>query len=142
MRTRNSNKAQATEEPVALTPAQETVIAQLLAGKTQADAAQEAGVRPEQVSRWKSDDPAFVAEYNRRTLSLWESNRAELLDLAREARKTLRELLTSENDSIRLRAAVSILNAQQEPDRFMPTTPGAVAKEQSRAKVLDSLSFL
>lgn len=142
MRTRNSKKAQATEEPVALTPAQETVIAQLLAGKTQADAAQEAGVRPEQVSRWKSDDPAFVAEYNRRTLSLWESNRAELLDLAREARKTLRELLTSENDSIRLRAAVSILNAQQEPDRFMPTTPGAVAMEQSRQKVLDSLSFL
>lgn len=142
MRTRNSKKAQATEEPVALTPAQETVIAQLLAGKTQADAAQEAGVRPEQVSRWKSDDPAFVAEYNRRTLSLWESNRAELLDLAREARKTLRELLTSENDSIRLRAAVSILNAQQEPDRFMPTTPQAVAKEQSRQQVLDSLSFL
>lgn len=142
MRTRNSKKAQATEEPVALTPAQEIVIAQLLAGKTQADAAQEAGVRPEQVSRWKSDDPAFVAEYNRRTLSLWESNRAELLDLAREARKTLRELLTSENDSIRLRAAVSILNAQQEPDRFMPTTPGAVAMEQSRQKVLDSLSFL
>lgn len=139
MGTRIRKNPQVTDEPVALTPAQETVIAQLLAGKTQADAAQEAGLRPEQVSRWKSDDPLFIAEFNRRTLGLWESNRAELLDLAREARKTLRDLLTSENDSIRLRAAVSILNAQQEPAPELPITPQAVAKERSRATLLDSL---
>ena len=141
MRARNGKKAQDVEEPVALTPVQETVIAHLLAGKTQADAAQEVGLRPEQVSRWKSDDPTFVAEFNRRTLALWDSNRAELLDLAREARKTLRDLLTSENDSIRLRAAVSILNAQREPARDLPTTPQAVAKERTRASLFDDLIF-
>ncbi len=139
MNARNGKKTQDVEEPVALTPAQEVVIAQLLAGKTQADAAQEAGLRPEQVSRWKSSDPVFIAEFNRRTLELWESNRAELLDLAREARKTLRNLLTSENDSIRLRAAVSILNAQQQPAPGLPTTAQAVDKEQRRASLLDSL---
>lgn len=139
MNARNGKKAQDVEEPVALAPAQEVVIAHLLAGKTQADAAQEAGLRPEQVSRWKSDDPVFIAEFNRRTLELWESNRAELLDLAREARKTLRDLLTSENDSIRLRAAVFILNAQHEPARGLPTTPQAVGKELTRASILESL---
>ena len=141
MRARNGKKAQDVEEPVALTPTQEQVIAQLLAGKTQADAAQEAGLRPEQVTRWKSDDPIFVAEFNRRTLELWDSNRAELLNLAREARQTLRDLLTSENDSIRLRAAVSILNAQREPARDLPTTPQAVEKERTRASLFDDLIF-
>ncbi len=141
MSARIRKNPQVADEPVALTPAQEAVISQLLAGKSQTDAAQEAGLRPEQVSRWKSDDPVFIAEFNRRTLGLWESNRAELLDLAGEARKTLRGLLTSENDSIRLRAAMAVLNAQQQPARDLPTTPQAVAKERAVAELFDNLAF-
>lgn len=116
-------------QDIQLTPVQENVIAELLAGKTQTDAAAGVGIRPEQISRWKSDDNLFVAVLNQRTVELWESNRAELLALARDARTALRDLLTSDNDSVRLRAAVAVLNAQNAPGD-LPTTSEAVKEER------------
>ena len=72
-------------EPAELTPAQEAVIAALLDGKTQAEAAALAGVVPETISRWKSKDALFVATWQTRRRQVWESHAQRLRNLAGRA---------------------------------------------------------
>ena len=72
-------------EPAELTPAQEAVIAALLDGKTQAEAAALAGVVPETISRWKSKDALFVATWQTRRRQVWESHAQRLRNLAGKA---------------------------------------------------------
>ena len=72
-------------EPAELTPAQEAVIAALLDGKTQAEAAALAGVVPETISRWKSKDALFVATWQNRRRQVWESHAQRLRNLAGKA---------------------------------------------------------
>ena len=143
MGAKNSKKAQAVDGVgQALSPAQEAVIAALLAGQTQAQAAQAAGVRPEQVSRWKAKDARFVAELNRRQVELWEASRLELLSLAAEARQTLRELLQSDNEGARLRAAQALLKAQMPERPNLPTTAAEVEREWKEKNMFALLSYL
>ena len=111
MASRMIKKAQEKQSlPTELSIAQESVILALLEGKSQKEAAESAGVSAEQVSRWKASDPLFVAELNRQRAELWELNRAELLTLAKEARQVVKEVLNSESDSVRLRAALAVLD--------------------------------
>lgn len=90
---------------------QDQVITLLLAGKTQKDAAAEADVAKETVSRWMNGDPAFVATLNTRRRELWGANAQRLRSLAGKAVDTLEGLLESENETMRLRAASEILKA-------------------------------
>lgn len=110
MAARTIKKAQEIAVPTELSIAQESVILALLEGKSQKEAAESAGVGAEQVSRWKANDALFVAELNRQRAELWEVNRAELLTLAKDARQVVREVLTSESESVRLRAALAVLD--------------------------------
>lgn len=64
-----------------LTGQQETVIAALIDGKTQKEAAELAGVTPETVSRWKASDPLFLATLNLRRQELWDAHAQRLTAL-------------------------------------------------------------
>ena len=66
-----------------LTGAQERVIAEMLAGKTQKQAATEAGVRPETVSRWLARDALFVATLNTARMDMWDGRIERLRGLTR-----------------------------------------------------------
>lgn len=90
-----------------LEPRQHMVIHHLLAGMTQQDAANAVGVDPATVSRWKQE-PAFLAELNRRQAELHEAHTAEMLALAADARKVLRESMAQGKD--RVRVAMYILD--------------------------------
>lgn len=123
------NKAQETST---LTGPQEAAILLLLAGKSQKQAAQEAGVAEETVSRWLNGDPIFVAELNRRKRELWEANRDRLRALHSKAVDVIEELLEAEDGATRLRAAVAILKNQALPSG--PTDPEMVELVWQRAK--------
>jgi len=134
-------KAQEIAVPTELSIAQESVILALLEGKSQKEAAESAGVSAEQVSRWKASDPLFVAELNRQRAELWEVNRAELLTLAKEARQVVREVLTSESEGVRLRAALAVLDrVGQYPTGA--TSARGVAQEWKEAENAIALSEL
>lgn len=90
-----------------LDPRQHMVIHHLLLGMTQQDAANAVGVDPATVSRWKNE-PAFIAELNRRQSELYEVHTAEMLSLAGDARRVLRESM--QHGPNRLKAAMYVLD--------------------------------
>lgn len=114
-----------------LTSQQEIVIAAILDGKTQTDAAEEAGVNPVTVSRWKATDPAFMAELNRRQRDLWDENYASLLALAADARRVLADLVHAKDPQIRFKAALAVLDRLPEQRPAGPVTARAAALEQA-----------
>ncbi len=126
-----------------LSAQQEQVISLLLGGKTQREAAQEVGVAEETVSRWMNGDAEFVATLNARRLELWQANAEKLRALATKAVNTLGDLLDSEDDTLRLRAAISVLRAlaNVQPPAG-PTDARSVEnlwKSQQRLKELENL---
>jgi hypothetical protein len=82
----------------------------LLEGKTNAEAAQRAGVARETVSRWFARDAVFVACYKNRKAEIMQKAAGELSSLVHDAIGAMRELVTQKNDpGIRLPAAMRIL---------------------------------
>ena len=118
-------------EPAELTPAQEAVIAALLDGKTQAEAAALAGVVPETISRWKSKDALFVATWQTRRRQVWESHAQRLRNLAGKALDVVEKGL----DAGDMRAAGLVLKSVNLAELTIPapeTTPGEVAQDWKR----------
>ena len=104
-----------------LTGQQEQVIGLLLAGKSQKNAAAEAKVAEETVSRWMHGDALFVATLNQRRQQLWEGNAARLQSLADKAVDTIEDLMDNgETDAVRLRAALAVLKGQGLADAGRP----------------------
>lgn len=111
--------------PEVLTPAQEAVIDQLLAGKSQAEAAALAGVAAETVSRWKRDNVLFVATWQNRRRQVWDAHAQRLRNLAGRALDVVETGL----DAGDLRAAALVLKSVNLGDLAAPeaeTTPEAV----------------
>lgn len=118
-----------------LTPDQETVIASMLEGKSQAEAARLAGVAPETVTRWKRNDSLFTATLQNRRRHLWDAHAQRLRNLAGQALDVVERELEGPNA---LRAAAIVLKSVSLADLAAPeaeTTPEAVAKD----RMLDSL---
>ena len=108
-----------------LTSQQDQVISLMLAGQTQREVAEAAGVAPETISRWRSGHAVFVATLNQRRHELWEGQRERLANLAGAAVDTLEDLMKSETESVRLRAALAVLKTtvaeppgETDPDRL------------------------
>ena len=82
-------------------------------------AAVAAGVDRSTVYRWMGSDPVFAAELNRARRDQAEAIRGELRDLAAEAVRTLRHLVTSQYvpPAVRLRAAVPPARQPAHPAR-------------------------
>jgi hypothetical protein len=104
-----------------LSPEQVLALTALLEGKTNAEAAQRAGVARETVSRWLARDAAFVACYKNRKAEIMRKAASELSSLVHDAVGAMRELVTQKNDpGIRLKAALRILewNNVTKPDEY------------------------
>lgn len=126
-------------EPAELTPAQEAVIAALLDGKTQAEAAALAGVVPETVTRWKSKDALFVATWQNRRRQVWESHAQRLRNLAGKALDVV-EAGLDEGD---IRAAGLVLKSVNLAELTMPApeTTAAEVEGDWRKQALLNWSF-
>ena len=124
-----------------LTDAQETALAALLGGTTVNDAADAAGVVRETVSRWINHDPVFVAKWNRRRRDIWDSRIERLRGLTDRAVDSLEELLDSDNEGVRLRAATALLKtiAVEVGEPTGATDPEEVAAGWERDGMLSDL---
>lgn len=90
----------------ALNRRQKEVLAHLLAGYTQKEAAAAVGVAEATVSRWKHNDPIFIAGLNAGRQALYEAGINELLSVRRAAVQVLGQLIQDEatSDQVRLKA--------------------------------------
>lgn len=86
-------------------------MAALLAGGTIAQAAKQAGAGRRTVERWCEHDAEFKAELQRRREEMRRVASQRLTHLVAEAVDTVRELLASPDDNVRLRAAQTVLKA-------------------------------
>jgi transposase-like protein len=94
-----------------LTPKQIEVIEALASGASVTDAARRAGVDRSTVYLWMRDDDNFEAELSLARRECADTMRARLRELAEDAVKAVRELMTGTDASaaVRLRAALSVL---------------------------------
>ncbi len=101
-----------------LSPQQEAAMLHLLSGKPKGQAARMAGVTPETLSRWLSDEEsAFVKLYASRRESVWKAFEAQIAGLVPEALGAITDLMRSEdhhspeayNPRVRLDAAAVVL---------------------------------
>jgi hypothetical protein len=96
---------------------QEQALAALLTGATVTAAARRAGVARQTVHRWLSDDPAFLAEYNRARREMADAVSQSLRLLSGQAVKVLKSTLTSTRtpEALKVRAAVAVLKLAAGP---------------------------
>ena len=92
-----------------LSLAQQRAIELLLLGYRDAEVAAAVGVTRQTVCNWRNHNEAFQAELIRRRLELWEAAKEELRGLVEKAIKVFREALSSEDQKLRLGAAVHVL---------------------------------
>ena len=129
------------DQEKSITPQQEAVILALLMGKTQKEAAEDAGVAPETVNRWLKRDPVFVATMNARRQELWEAHREMLRALVGEAVAVMGNLLKSENERVRLQAATAILRTASDLTPEGETSPEVVERQWEMEKLRSSFAF-
>lgn len=85
-------------------------IAALLAARTTLDAAQEAGISPRQLYRWLAE-PAFLAELQRAETAVVDHTTRRLSAATTQALDTvIRIMETGSSDSVKLRAAIALLD--------------------------------
>lgn len=125
-----------------LSPAQETALAALLAGKQHQTAAQAAGVRAGQISRWLRD-ATFLAAYNHQRALLWEARQQRLQRLADQALDVLDSCMQDSANTQRAALALQVLKVVAVlPAPAGPQTPADVENEQrsqERMRLLLSL---
>lgn len=117
-----------------LTDRQHQVLVLLLGGATQRDAARQAGIAEETVSRWVNHDDVFRSELARRRLELRKTREARIEALLDKALDALGDALSSDDPVLRLRAARLLVTPY-----LRQATPGAALKsEHTSAITLDS----
>ena len=95
--------------PPELTPAQETVIDQLLTGATDAEAAVAAGCTRKEIAAWRATDALFVAETNARRKAEWGARAERFRSLLPKAIDVLEKSIDSEDEKVRMTAAMHVL---------------------------------
>ena len=83
------------------------------------------GVHRSTIWRWRQE-PEFVAQWNQILADTREEQTRSLLELQQEAIEALRGCLRSENDMVRLRASLSVL------ERVSSLTVGSTDEEEVR----------
>lgn len=99
---------------------QERVALLLAAGRTQTEAAAEAGVAVKTIQRWR-EDPRFIHKVSWLRSELLANGLGKLSDATVEAADVLRGLLKSNNEAIRLAAARSVLQVSNELRKTVET---------------------
>jgi hypothetical protein len=102
--------------PPCITDRQMRALHALLAGADDTTAAQVAGVQRPTLNRWKNHDADFRAAMNQARAELADGFLDGLRALYPEALAALRDGLTADAISVRLRAAETVLKAVREPE--------------------------
>jgi len=87
---------------------QQQTLSLLVTGKRVEEIAEKIGVHRSTIWRWRQD-PEFIAQWNQILTDTREEQTRSLLELQQEAIEALRGSLRSENDMVRLRASLSVL---------------------------------
>jgi hypothetical protein len=132
-----------------LSDRKELALARLLEGATHGEAAEVAGVHRVTVTRWRREDPVFIAEHNRRQAELSEGVMIRLRRLILKALAVMDAGLDAEAEgsgttlSMKL---ISLMGARgvTEPAQVGPTDPesvqvGILADEETMFAVLKHL---
>ena len=131
-----------------LTPAQEVALAELLAGATDVQAAEAAGVHRQCVNKWRHHDADFVAALNRRRAAMWEEHTDRIRALISSALDVLAEDIGldggwMDNRRYRQAAAVHVLRAAGIYGASLaptgPTSADGVRGAQALRDMLDRL---
>ena len=87
---------------------QQQALGLLTTGLRIEEIAETLGVHRSTIWRWRQD-PEFIAQWNQILTDTREEQTRSLLELQQEAIEALRGCLRSENDMVRLRAPISVL---------------------------------
>ena len=131
------------EKKKVLSQQQLDVLALLLAGQRQVDAAASVGVAPETVSRWVNHDAVFIAALNRCRKDIFDASVDRLRALSGKAIDVLEEIVTApESEAAVLKASLAILKAVgldkgERPEGLIDAE--AIEEERRKASAWDSL---
>ena len=92
-----------------LSARQEKALAALLTTSSVPEAAAKAGCSERSLRRWLAEDDSFISEYRERRRRVVEEAEGVLQGAMTDAANVLRDLLKSENEHVRYKAAISIL---------------------------------
>ncbi len=115
-----------------LSPLQWQAIGLLVAGKRQADIAREIDVSEESLSRWRNS-PIYAAALNQAVRDSYSSTIGLVRDAVADAVMAIRGCLQSEDDRVRLAAALALVKMHitlDAPALELPTTPAQIAGER------------
>lgn len=126
----------------ALRKEQQQVIEELISGKSRLEAAEESGVTVDDIRDWQKNDTLFVATLNQEQQDLYRDQTERFRSLAGEAISAIEALLTSENESVKLRAAALVMKTVGLAEIKKPsghTTVEDVEASRQRDELFDSL---
>lgn len=106
---RTERLAKHEEEEKALKEQQVLAIPLILAGKTDAEVAESVGVARETINRWRNHDSDFMRELRQSREAQLESHMTRISNANDKAVNVLEDLLDSEDEQVRLRAAMHLL---------------------------------
>jgi transposase-like protein len=141
-----SEETQQNSTESTLSPKQIRVIEALASGASVADAARRAGVDRSTIYLWMKDDDDFAEELSLARRECADNMRARLRELAEDAVKTVRELMTGTDVSaaVRLRAALSVLQSMGAMDESQGTLAmierGRASSESWDSPLLNALA--
>ena len=92
-----------------LTPQQEKAAVLLISGKTMTETAKAVKIERSTLYQW-SEKANFRAYYNSLAKQIRDAHKHSLFGLIDEAYKTIRESLKAKNESLKLKAALSIID--------------------------------
>lgn len=127
---------------LALSPPKAAAVELLALGKTDTDAAEAVGVTRQTVNGWRHNDPAFVAEVNRRRSELWDEAHNRLRAMVTRALEVIEKalegrLITALPAAVHVLRAVKVYGEVGAPAG--PTTPEAVLARQAEAEARQRL---
>lgn len=117
-----------------LTDKQLAAIPKIIEGKTITDGVKRAGISKVTIYEWLKE-PEFKAELQRQRADIIDCALFELKASAGEASKVLRNLLDSENEHIRLKAATTIIDSVTKFKEYEEIEHRLTALEEKRCAI-------
>jgi len=124
---------------MSLQPEQELAITELLAGKTDKQAAKAAGVSRETVNRWRNHDPYFQAELNRRQQEIWNAHKMSLRGLVGDAIETISRAM-KDNPTMAMKILEKCEGFAVIQAPFGPTDVAGILRELARERAEQELA--
>ena len=120
------------EEEAGLTAQQWQAVTLLVAGARQVEIAKTLGVTQETVSRWRNN-PMFAAALNLAVRDAYAATIGEVRGLVSDAIAALKQCIYSEDERLRLSAALAVLRLHLQLDGAapnLPATPADIARAE------------